>query len=268
MEEASRAMSPRGSNQNILEQAFRRIFSVDPKNSPPHVDKDRVVHVLDRFQDLMDYYGDSLDPYIPGDIERIVPPGKVTIMDLSRLDDHAADAVVSHYMRRLLRARINFVRQAFSPLREVYRSPVLMVVEEAHVLIPKDDSRLTKNWASRIAREGRKFGVGLVIVSQRPKNLDPDVLSQTNNKMILRIVEPRDIAYVQAASEELSEDLASMLPSLNTGEALVMGSMARLPAVVKIDKCEAETGGTDIDMVREWEALKREAELSFDEFAE
>jgi DNA helicase HerA-like ATPase len=219
---------------------------------------DPAVGVLNRLSDLEDYYGDILDSGVPMRLEEVIKPNMLNVFDLSELDERGADAVVSHYLRRLLLERKRWKRSNGS---EGYPTPVIVVIEEAHVLIPARDSTLTKYWAARIAREGRKFGIGLVIVSQRPRNVDPDVLSQTNNKIILKMVEPQDIKYVQEASEELSEDLANMLPSLNPGEAVVIGSMVKLPAVVKIDLCKCgdrscKKGGGDLDLVKEWAARK------------
>ncbi|MCE4625782.1 MAG: ATP-binding protein [Desulfurococcales archaeon] len=216
--------------------------------------QDSMQGTLNRIDDIEDYYGQILDERTHRRLTDIIEPGKLNIFDLSGIDEVAADAVVSHYMRRILEERkIHKRTQGASG----YPVPLLVVVEEAHVLIPRDEDTLTKTWASRIAREGRKFGVGLVLVSQRPKNVDADVLSQTNNKIILKIVEPSDQRYVQAASEQLSEDLLELLPALNPGEAIVIGSMTKLPAMVKIDYCAdicgVTTGGADIDVVKEWE---------------
>ena len=219
-------------------------------NVPPGVKQDSLYGLLNRLDDIRDYYGGVLDLYAPSRLEHYIEPGKLNIIDLSSVDEFGADAVVSHYLRRLLeeRKRWKTTRGARG-----YPVPVIAVVEEAHVLIPREEDTLTKYWSGRVAREGRKFGVGLVLVSQRPKNVDQDVLSQTNNKIILRIVEPQDQRYVQAASEQLSEDLMRLLPSLNPGQAIVIGSMTRIPALVQIDLCPARTGGTDIDFRREWE---------------
>jgi hypothetical protein len=223
------------------------------------VDKNAANGVLNRLDDVMDYYGDVLDESAPTELTSMIEPSKLNIFDLSEVDEYGADAVVSHYLRRILSERKKAKASGGS---DGYPVPVLTVIEEAHVFIPKDASTLTKTWASRVAREGRKFGVGLILVSQRPKGLDPDVLSQTNNKIILRIVEPTDQRYVQQASEQLSEDLLELLSDLNPGEAVLLGSMVRIPALVKIDLCEASTGGADIDIAREWERwAKRREEL-------
>ncbi|MCE4610538.1 MAG: ATP-binding protein [Desulfurococcales archaeon] len=243
----------KASNHQALKRIFTEVTGFEPSKDPPPIEKvkERAMGVLSKLEDLDYEYRDILDPHTPTNLASIVEPGKLTVMDLSRLDEKAADAVVSHYLRRILTER----RKWKATGGEGYPSPIIVVIEEAHVLIPAGEDTLTKMWAARTAREGRKFGVGLVMVSQRPKRLDPDVLSQANNKIVLRMVEPQDIRYVQAASEELSEDLASLLPSLNTGEAVVMGSMTRLPAVVKIDRCDARHGGGDIDLVEEWGKL-------------
>ncbi len=211
--------------------------------------KKSALGALNRFDDMLDIYGPVLDSKFYDRLVNVFKPGFLNIVDLSEVDEQGADAVVSHYMRRILEERREARRTRGS---SGYPVPILVVVEEAHVLIPKDEETLTKYWASRIAREGRKFGVGLAIVSQRPKKLDPDVLSQTNNKIVLKIVEPSDQRYVREASEQLSEDLTRLLPSLNQGEAVVVGSMTVLPAVVRIDKCPVTTGGTDVDAVGEW----------------
>ena len=216
------------------------------------MEEDGAAGAYKRIEDVKESYEEILSFGVPLELDKVIVPGKLNVFDLSEVDEAAADAVVSHYLRRLL-----MERKARKHGRGGYPVPVVVVIEEAHVLIPANGQTLTKYWASRLAREGRKFGVGLVIVSQRPRNVDPNVLSQTNNKIILRIVEPQDIRYVQDASEELSEDLAGILPSLNPGEAIVIGSMAKLPAVIKVNYCEWKKSGGDIDVVGEWAAWRR-----------
>jgi len=240
-----------------LEDDLARILR-DKGLEPPRVTReDSLAGILNRVEDFIDMYSEVLSDAVPLSLEQLIPPGKLTIFDLSPLDEGSADAVASHYLRRLLAARKQAIRGRRGALAageagESYPKPVIAVVEEAHILIPREGGGLTKYWASRVAREGRKFGLGLVIVSQRPKKLDDDVLSQTNNKIILRMVEPEDIRYVQRASEELSDDIASLLPTLSPGEAIVIGSMAKLPALVKIDYYGRKRVGSDIDLAAEW----------------
>jgi len=247
-----------------LEDDLARILR-DKGLEPPRVTReDSLAGILNRVEDFIDMYSDVLSDAVPLSLKQLIPPGKLTIFDLSPLDESSADAVASHYLRRLLAARKQAVRGRRGAAvgdGESYPKPVIAVIEEAHILIPRDGGGLTKYWASRVAREGRKFGLGLVIVSQRPKKLDDDVLSQTNNKIILRMVEPEDIRYVQRASEELSDDIASLLPTLSPGEAVVIGSMAKLPALVKIDYYGRKRVGSDIDLAAEWAEAEEDDDL-------
>ena len=209
--------------------------------------------VLNRIDDINYYYGDILNGFAPLDLEDYITPGKLNVIDLSSVDEKAADAVVAHYLRRLLKARKDNVR---SRGERGYPVPVIAIIEEAHILVPANSYTLTKYWASRIAREGRKFQLGITLVSQRPKNVDPEVLSQTNNKIILRIVEPTDMSYVQRSTEQMSDNIKELLPGLNPGEAVVVGMMARLPAVVKIDYCDVKKAGSDVKLTQLWRSYR------------
>ena len=133
-----------------------------------------------------------------------------------------------------------------------------MILEEAHILASSTINTKSRYWISRIAREGRKFGLGLCLVTQRPKALDSNALSQANNMIILRLVEPGDQRHVQQASESLSSDLVEQLPSLNVGEALIMGKMIPVPALVKIKLAKAKRSGNDISAVDEWKKYRKE----------
>lgn len=226
--------------------------------SAPSGDRGSIQGVINKLEDFKERYADLLDYSVP-DVTEQLRPRAANILDLGSLDEEAADAVVSHYLRRILQARKDRARTGRG-----LDFPVFVFLEEAHILAPRDRSTLSKYWIGRIAREGRKFGVGLCLVSQRPKALDPDALSQTNNKIILRLVEPSDLKYVQQASELLSEDLLQQLPSLNVGEAVVLGLMVKVPALVRIDEFAGHKGGGDPDIVSEWrreELVPRDEDL-------
>ncbi len=134
----------------------------------------------------MDRFGGTINLTVP-DITSRIKPASVNVVDISHMDEEAMDAVVSHYLRRLLDSRKEFRHRGTG-----LGFPVVAVIEESHVFISKNQDTLTKYYASKIAREGRKFGVSMVIVSQRPKGLDETILSQMTNKIILRMVEPTD----------------------------------------------------------------------------
>ncbi|NPA04795.1 MAG: ATP-binding protein [Crenarchaeota archaeon] len=223
-------------------------------------DKRAAVAVRNKIDSFLERHGYIVDEGVDDVVARI-EPGRANIVDLSLLDEDAADVVVSHFLRRILVERKRYRRTGTG-----LETPVFIVVEEAHILAPRDRDTLSKYWMARIAREGRKFGVGLCIVSQRPRNIDPDILSQMNNKIVLRIVEPADQRYVREASETLSEDLVKQLPGLNRGEGILIGPMTRIPAVVRIDKYPGPLGGSDIDVVGEWRG--RRVEPGIDELLE
>ncbi len=213
--------------------------------------------LLNKIDDVVERYSDIFDFYLAKELSDMVKPGRLNIFDLGEVDEEGADVIVSHYLRRLLSERKQWYRTRSA---KGYPVPILCVLEEAHVLIPREEDTLTKYWASRVAREGRKFGVGLVLVSQRPKAVDENTLSQMNNKIILKLIEPSDQRYVQAASEQLSDELLELLPSLDVGEAILIGEMTILPALVKIDKHPGKKMGSDIQVTDEWSKYLEEQE--------
>jgi DNA helicase HerA-like ATPase len=102
----------------------------------------------------------------------------------------------------------------------------------------------------------------LIIISQRPSKIDPDVLSQCNSQMILRITNPGDQEAVRVSSERMSEDLLRDLPGLNVGEAVIVGEVVKAPVMVRIRPRETMEGGADIDVISKLAEASREAEES------
>ncbi len=206
-------------------------------------EKSAVVGVINKVEDFESKYKGLVDAYA-GDMYEQLELGRANVIDLGSVDEDYADVIVSHMLRKLLYLRKN---------RKV--PPAFCILEEAHLLAPANRPTLSKYWIERVAREGRKFGLGLCLVSQRPKSLDSNSLSQANNSIIMRIVEPSDQRHVQQTSERLSDDLIGQLNSLNVGEAIVLGLMVRVPALVKIDKFEGKITGGDPEIVEEWKTI-------------
>ena len=188
--------------------------------------------------------------------------GAVNVVDLSELRAIQADAVVAHWLQRVLEERKTAVWGRYGGSDHVrLPTPVLVVIEEAHVFIPADEETATKKAAEHIAREGRKFGVGLVIVSQRPRGLDPSILSQMGSLAVLRITHPEDQYYVSRHCESAARELIEELASLNVGEAVLLGEWVRMPTVAKLDLVPEKRVGVDLDAVGEWARFRRGAEL-------
>jgi DNA helicase HerA-like ATPase len=169
---------------------------------------------------------------------------KINILDLSRVDEEEMITVVSDFLKKVLKDRIKATHGQELYIKE-FQLPTLIIIEEAHIFAPKNMNDKSAYWISKIAKEGRKFGVGLGIVSQRPKELNSTILSQTNTKIILKIVEPNDQNYIQMSSENISSDLLKDLPRLSVGEAVIVGSSLQIPAMVKINRYNGKLGGTD-----------------------
>src|SRR5690606_10409881 len=157
-----------------------------------------------------------------------IKEGCINIINLIEFTEKQANVAISFYLESILYQRklaksqsLNFNYQDKN--QTLFHSPVIVVIEEAHVFMPKNENTDTKYIASKVAREGRKFGVGLIIVSQRPRTLDPNVLSQLGSLAIMKLVQQEDQAQIESASESINGKIIEQLPSLNRGEALWVG---------------------------------------------
>lgn len=186
------------------------------------------------------------------DIVDNLKPNKINIITLTRLTLTQQSAILTHLLSNILEERIKYMINKDENVPEVVKTPVLILLEEAHLYASSQTDSILNSLLSRISREGRKFGISLGIVSQRPKKLNEDVLSQCNTKIILKLVEPNDKKYVQNASEQLSEELMQDLSGLNIGEAIIVGQAVKIPVAVKIRKFSGKYGGEDINFVDEW----------------
>ena len=228
----------------------------------------QIIDVMNKIDDSMDKYSNLFDNGI-GNILTNIKIGHVNVLDLSQSDESVANVLVSHVMRNSLQKRKNAVHGKDTDSLDF---PVFFILEEAHILAPNKRDSDSKHWIQKVAREGRKFGLGLCLVSQSPKTVDHDALSQMNNMIILRLVEPEDQRHVQSASESLSQDLVNQLPSLNVGEAIVLGLMSRVPTLVKIDEFKGRRHGDDMDIIsffadikkKEEDEIKRQEQLSLE----
>jgi DNA helicase HerA-like ATPase len=179
----------------------------------------------------------------------------ITILNLAGVNEEVQDYVVAHLVNRIFKARVRHVRS----LKGVQIPwPVVLLVEEAHRFAPPKTQRRTRSYEAiaRVASEGRKFGVYLVIVSQRPSRVDPDVISQCQSQVIMRIVNPKDQEAVRESSELLAQEFLENLPGLDVGEGVVLGPLTKLPVVIKVRDRVLEYGGADIDLASAWRVDK------------
>jgi hypothetical protein len=171
----------------------------------------------------------------------------VTVIDLSS---------VPFDVRPTVAAQIGRLAFEFNYWNPKYREfPILLMCEEAHAYIPRaSESQFAGSRASmeRIAKEGRKYGVGLAVVSQRPHEVSETVLAQCGTFICLRITNPDDQAYVRSLVPESEGDLVSVLAGLGRGEALVLGEAVPLPTRLQFDKPNPTPNSDDVDFYAQW----------------
>lgn len=171
----------------------------------------------------------------------------VTVIDLSP---------VPFDVRPTVAAQIGRLAFEFNYWNPVYREfPILLMCEEAHAYIPRaSESQFAGSRKSmeRIAKEGRKYGVGLAVVSQRPHEVSETVLAQCGTFICLRITNPDDQAYVRSLVPESEGDLVSVLAGLGRGEALVLGEAVPLPTRLQFDKPDPTPNSDDVDFYAKW----------------
>lgn len=136
------------------------------------------------------------------------------------------------------------------------KQPLLIVLEEAHNYLKAGDDSISSRTVQTIAKEGRKYGVGLLLVTQRPSELDETTLSQCGSVIALRMTNGKDRAHVASAVQDDLQDLVGLLPSLRTGEGLVMGEMVKIPSRIKFSKASKAAKSTDPKVSVEWKNNK------------
>ncbi|MCD6409199.1 MAG: ATP-binding protein [Candidatus Verstraetearchaeota archaeon] len=203
-------------------------------------EQERYEKVLSKLEDDMVEFGDIIS-LEASDPTALLHPGRAVILDVSEMPQKGRDEVVSHVAYQLLRRAAR---------REIL--PTLLIVEEAHLYLATNLNTRAKRSLEKIAREGRKYGVGLVIVSQRPRGIDPNVLSQVNSICVLRIRQPEDQRHIKESSEWFTEDMYSALPTLETGESVLLGEWVKMPVAVKIDKHEGKKRGVTFSATAAW----------------
>lgn len=191
----------------------------------------------------------------------------VTIIDLSGIPFEVLSISVS-LISRILFEYGYYYKKVLESKEAQYNNdiPLLLVYEEAHKYVPNSDMvkyRASRDSIERIAKEGRKYGVSLLLASQRPSEISDTIFAQCSNYVAMRLTNPNDQACVKKLLPDTLGDLINKLPSLRAGEGLLIGDAVVLPSVVKIGRCEPCPSSNDIPY---WELWKeRWKELPLDE---
>ncbi len=173
--------------------------------------------------------------------------GNITVVDLSAVPTDVRPAVCAQV------GRLAYEFNYWNPERRDF--PITLICEEAHAYIPREKGGQfegTKKMMERIAKEGRKYGVSIGVVSQRPTELSETMLSQCSSFICLRTSNPDDQAYIKGLVPEAEGDLTDILSSLGRGEALILGEAAPLPTRVQIYRPNPEPKSNDVDYYSAW----------------
>lgn len=186
-------------------------------------------------------------------LDRLFQPGQCTILQLNEVDQREQQVVVATLLRRLLHARMQTEKRLAVEGEDTYLPyPAFVLMEEAHNFAPAAADLVSSQVLKTILSEGRKFGVAVGLISQRPGKLDADVLSQCMTQFILRIVNPADQARVAESVESVGRDLLKELPALSKGQAIVAGAAVNTPVVCRIRHRITQHGAEDVDAPARW----------------
>ncbi len=169
----------------------------------------------------------------PIDLEDLVRPGEATIINLRAVEPNPTEITAYSLAKRLFDLR-----------KENRIPPFIMVLEEAHNFAPEKgfEQALSNKILRKIASEGRKFGVGIGVISQRPARIDKNVLSQCNTQFILRVTNPNDLKAISKSFEGITSEVESMIKSLPPGVAFALGN--EYPVMTDVRMRKSKHGGT------------------------
>lgn len=158
-----------------------------------------------------------------------IRPNQATILYLGGYDHLMQSSIVAMVLKHLFQHRASMSNRI---------PPFLTVIEEAHNFIPSRGEGQSETPSVEIIRkvitEGRKFGTGLLLVSQRPSRLDETALAQCNTFLVFRLVNPRDQAFVEKVMENLSKDDSRLLPGFGPGQGIISGQAVRFPLIIQV----------------------------------
>lgn len=178
----------------------------------------------------------------------------ITVLDLSGIPFEVLSITVS-LISRILFEFGYYYKKTREQHDNTNNIPLLLVYEEAHKYVPNSDMakyRASKESIERIAKEGRKYGVSLLLASQRPSEISETIFSQCNNFLALRLTNPNDQNYVKRLLPDTLGGLVDKMPSLRAGECILVGDSVVIPSIVQIDKCNPSPASNDIPYYQLW----------------
>lgn len=180
--------------------------------------------------------------------EKITGRRKVVVLDMSQVPFDVRNSIIALLMRCLF----DFSYWHRRVFKETH--PVAVFCDEAHVYLNEHDLNSTpaRVSAERIAKEGRKYGISLTVISQRPREVSATILSQCNSFLCLRITNPDDQAYVRSLLPDSIRGIVNMFAILRRGECILMGDSVLMPTRIKLDPPDPAPKSDDTSFYKKW----------------
>lgn len=223
-----------------------------------------LARLKDSRYDFMFYPGDYKDEKSPKDLHNLLfewigGDERLAILDLSNVPFEVMDITVG-LITRFVYDSMFWGRNEPNTGRN---RPLLIAYEEAHSYLGKNDTIYAKEAVERIFKEGRKFGLGAVVISQRPSELSETILAQVGTFIALRLTNSSDQAIVKSMAPDNMNSLINLLPTLRIGEAVIVGEAINIPSRVRLPLQSPRPDSADPELVKAW---KKEYDAGNDDY--
>ncbi|MDR2866272.1 MAG: DUF87 domain-containing protein [Methanomassiliicoccaceae archaeon] len=173
-------------------------------------------------------------------VDELVEEGRTTVINLKGVPPDIQELIV----RRLSTLMFEMRKLGNVP-------PMMMIIEEAHNYCPQQGTAISSRALATIASEGRKFGLGLMVISQRPAKIDKNVLSQCGTQIILKVTNPNDVKAIASSVEGLTNGMTEDIQTMPIGIAMVVGAGIEAPLLVDVRPRESRHGGSGVKVLSE-----------------
>jgi hypothetical protein len=216
-------------------------------------EKKLLARLKDSRYDFMFYPGEYKDENSPKDLHNLLldwigGDERLAILDLSNVPFEVMDITVG-LITRFVYDSMFWGRNEPNTGRN---RPLLIAYEEAHSYLGKNETIYARNAVEKIFKEGRKFGLGAVVISQRPSELSETILAQVGTFIALRLTNSSDQSIVKSMAPDNMNSLISLLPSLRIGEAVIVGEAINIPTRVRLPLQSPRPDSSDPELVSAW----------------
>ncbi|MEO0539978.1 MAG: ATP-binding protein [Cyanobacteria bacterium P01_A01_bin.105] len=187
-------------------------------------------------------------------------PGQVTVLQMNEISQEEQQVICAAVLRQSYHARMNTHKENIGEedAENFLPYPVFTLIEEAHRFAPAKEPSRCKAILRTILSEGRKFGLGVGLITQRPGKLDSDVLSQCMSQFLMRIVNPVDQESLKYGVEAAGRDLLKELPALTKGQVIISGACVNTPVLCQVRKRITQHGGETMNAPAAWQGYFQE----------